>query len=267
MNSWHDPAGVGVLLACFSGVWGVAFLLRKKDSSADPETESNGLNKLNELFRRRMSHAPMAGIVFAAWICLSDVGVEAWYRAHETRAEPQAHWTVQWPAGAPGYKDIQMTDAARRMLRYDHAHNASWADEGLQWQVILLHWNGGRTAARLATGHTPEVCLTAAGRKPVARPDVKAFEVGRLELPFRRYDLDQEDPPLHVFYCLWNDRDTGRFSKSTSMTYSARFDPVLRGERNTGQRSIEIAVWGASTGPQAEEALNRELQKIIKVKQ
>jgi hypothetical protein len=42
---------------------------------------------------------------------------------------------------------------------------------------------------------------------------------------------------------------------------------VLRGERNTGQRSIEVAVWGAANGTQAEEALNRELQKIIKVKQ
>jgi hypothetical protein len=86
-------------------------------------------------------------------------------------------------------------------------------------------------------------------------------------MPFRRYDLEQEDPPLHVFYCLWNDRDAGRFSKSTSMTYAARFQPVLRGERNTGQRSIEVAVWGAPTETQAEEALHRQLQKIIKVKQ
>ena len=158
-----------------------------------------------------------------------------------------------------------MTTAARRLLRYDDAHNASWTDDSLRWQLILLHWNPGRAAARLATGHTPEVCLTAAGRKPSAKSEVKSFDINSISMPFRCYDLKQEEVPLHVFYCLWNERDSRRSSKSTSMSYMARFVPVVQGERNTGQRSIEVAVWGVATGAQAKEALATELRKIIKV--
>ncbi len=49
------------------------------------------------------------------------------------------------------------------------------------------------------------------------------------------------------------------------MTYANRFLPVIHGERNTGQRSIEIAVWGPLDTSEADQALKRELPKIIKV--
>jgi hypothetical protein len=49
------------------------------------------------------------------------------------------------------------------------------------------------------------------------------------------------------------------------MTYANRFAPVLAGRRNSGQRSLEIALWGIADQNEADAAFTRELEKLIKV--
>ena len=71
--------------------------------------------------------------------------------------------------------------------------------------------------------------------------------------------------PLHVFYCLWEDRAKAQSFRTTRMTYSNRLAPVLAGRRNSGQRLLEVAVWGLGDQQEAETALARELPKLIRV--
>ena len=151
------------------------------------------------------------------------------------------------------------------MLRYDEAVSAAWSDEGKLWQMVFLRWNPGRIAVHLAKSHTPASCLTAAGKNLVSVSNLKYFQVGPLELPFRVYVVEESGRKGYVFYCLWEDRAAQQGFAATSLTYRNRLEPVLAGRRNLGQRSLEVAVWGFEDAPLAEAALVRQLEKVIRV--
>jgi hypothetical protein len=89
--------------------------------------------------------------------------------------------------------------------------------------------------------------------------------VNGLELPFLSYVVKDESGPLHVFYCLWEDRANAQRFRTTRMSYANRLAPVLAGRRNSGQRSLEVAIWGMADQQEADAALAGELEKLIKV--
>jgi hypothetical protein len=151
-------------------------------------------------------------------------------------------------------------------LRYDEGFNGTWQRGNEQrWQAIFFRWNPGRIAVHLAKSHTPEVCLTAAGRELVSQSGLRPVPVHGLQFPFLSYVVKDENGPLHVFYCLWEDRADAQSFRTTTMTYANRLAPVLAGRRNSGQRSLEVAIWGIADHQEAEAALARELQTLIKV--
>jgi len=86
-----------------------------------------------------------------------------------------------------------------------------------------------------------------------------------LELIFRSYAARDESGPVHVFYCVWEERVGCRPVEASWLTYRNRLTPVLVGQRNAGQRSLELAVWGAGTEDQARSALGQALEHIIMV--
>src|SRR6185295_16125025 len=98
-----------------------------------------------------------------------------------------------------------------------------------------LHWRPGKTAAHLAQGHTPEVCLTAVGRELVSASELDWIESHGLRLPFRSYAIANCEPPVFVFYCLWDDRKGSRPFKTVALTYTDRLQLALAGQRNPGQ--------------------------------
>src|SRR5439155_18559486 len=104
------------------------------------------------------------------------------------------------------YGELALSATDRRLLRYDEATDARWEAEGAAWQVIFLRWNPGKTASHLAKGHTPEVCLTASGHNLSSTSELMWFLASGLRMPFRKYAVLDEARPLHVFYCLWDDR-------------------------------------------------------------
>jgi len=174
-------------------------------------------------------------------------------------------WAVEFPQEAVGFKELTISDAARQMLRYDEGKNAQWSDENLLWQVIYLRWNAGRIAAHLARGHTPEVCLTAAGHELEVIPEMKIMTLPGIRLPFRVYSFRSERGPVFVFYCLWEDRRQSLEFGTESLTYDSRLVAVREGRRNLGQRSLEVAVWGLADLPQAEAAMQGQLERLIHV--
>jgi len=202
------------------------------------------------------------------WLLAVELGTEAWYRYHEHRLPPPITWNVQFPRDNPTFREINLSPTTRQILRYDEGTHGTWQEiDGTVWQTIFLRWNPGRIAVHLAKGHTPESCLTAAGRELISRSDVGFVPVNGLALPFRSYLIKDESGPLHVFYCLWDDRATARSFRATRLTYANRLAPVLAGRRNSGQRSLEVAVAGFNTSAQAEAALQRELEKLVTTNQ
>jgi hypothetical protein len=86
-----------------------------------------------------------------------------------------------------------------------------------------------------------------------------------LNLPFRHYQVEDASGTLQVYYCLWSDLATEQGFERMSLTYRNRLEPVLNGRRNSGQRSLEVVVWGIADEGAAEERLVRELERVIRV--
>ncbi len=161
---------------------------------------------------------------------------------------------------------MPFSDKTKQLLRYDEGYNGIWQEGADQvWQAIFLRWNPGRIAVHLAKSHTPEVCLTAAGQEVVWQSELRGFPVQGLQLPFRSYVVKGQNSPVYIFYCLWEDRANAQGFSTTEMTYANRLAPVLAGRRNSGQRSLEIAISGISGQQEADAALAGHLDRLIHV--
>jgi exosortase/archaeosortase family protein len=342
--TWHDPAGVTILVACFLSLWLVAKGLGKAESrkqkaagsgqradagdqrvaqvpspasparipAGDSPTQGSKFKVQGSGFKVQGStfDAPPApssslsvggegqgkvasppsvlrfpwpvkssptspgsvsafqyfSIFLTAWLILVEAGTELWYRSHEWGVPKTTAWEVDLPRDNPTFRDLPFSDKTKQFLRYDEGYNGAWQQgDGQKWQAIFLRWNPGRIAVHLAKSHTPEVCLTAAGRELMSQSGLRAIPVHGLQLPFRSYVVRDENGPLHVFYCLWEDRASAQSFRTTRMSYANRLAPVLAGRRNSGQRSLEVAIWGITDQNEADAALARELDKLIKV--
>jgi exosortase/archaeosortase family protein len=268
--SWHDPAGVTILVACFFSLWGMGVLLKGKAEKLKPEmpkaesgrlaTEGGGTSGK----KFSISAFQFSAFALCIWILLTEFSVEAWYRSHEARVPAAAQWTVAWPVDNPAFKELPLADRTRQILRYDEGRNASWREDNLTWQAIFLRWKPGRTAIHLAQNHTPEVCMTAAGHTLSAISPQEWFEVNGLRMPFLAYQVTDAPRPFFVYYCLWDDRAGAQGFETMSLTYGNRLASVLAGLRNPGQRSLEIAVSGPDNAAEAGTAVREELEKLIK---
>jgi len=69
---------------------------------------------------------------------------------------------------------------------------------------------------------------------------------------------------VRVFYCLWEDRSADRNFDAAWLGARERLHAVLHGQRNSGQRSLELAVWGVPTQEEAEAAFSRVLNRILR---
>ena len=278
--SWHDPAGVTILLACFCCLWGMGVLL--KDRSQKAEGRSENAEKLKTKMLNRESGKREAEnrnltvdlrpptsvlrpltIALAFWLMLTETGVEAWYRSHEARLPLAAQWTVVWPTNNPAFKELPLSEPTRQILRYDEGRSATWQSANLVWQAVFLRWKPGRTAIHLAQNHTPEVCMTATGYTLKSISPQQWFEVHGLRMPFLAYQVTDAPQPFFIFYCLWDDRARTQGFETMGLTYGNRLAPVLSGLRNPGQRSLEIAVAGSESASEAEAALRAELETLI----
>jgi exosortase len=277
--SWHDPAGVTILLACFLSLWALAGWLRRvqspKSKVQSPESEApsavsvvRGPPVSGPVVSSQWSvvHSPVVPLSLLAWLFLVEVGTELWYRSHEWKVPTATAWHLEFPRDNATFHELPLSDKTRQFLRFDEGYNGTWQEGADQrWQAIFFRWDPGRIAAHLAKSHTPEVCLTAAGREVVSQSGLRPVAVQGLRLPFRSYVVKDQSGPLHVFYCLWEDRADAQAFRTTTMTYASRLAPVLAGRRNSGQRSLEVAIWGMGDEAQAEAALTQELQKLVKV--
>src|SRR5262249_21129185 len=107
------------------------------------------------------------------------------------------------------------------------------------------------------------------GRKVLSQAPLRHYSVNGLELPVIQYRISDESGPLQVFYCLWEDRPQKKKRDFSTMLlgYANRLEPVLAGRRNSGQRSLEIAVWGIADEAEAEAAFRGQLTRLVHVLQ
>ena len=273
IDKWHDPAGMTILAACFCGLWGLGELFGKMQKAANAKAESGKRKAETAVLPDAVVPATSnlqpstfnfkIAAALAAWIVLTEIGVEAWYRSHESRLPPATQWTVNWPVNNPTFKEMPLDPKALEILKCDENRSAGWRDNDIQWQVIFIRWNPG-TFVQL--GHTPNICMTGAGHTLTVVSNAEWFDAAGFRLPFVVYEVTDTPRPFYIFYCMWNDRlSAAGFGETFLRIYGNRLAPVLTGLRNAGQRSLEIAVDGVNSPDEARSAVRAELGKIVTV--
>jgi exosortase len=260
MQRWHDPAGLVVLGGTFVILWWISHRLAPRRVPVPEPVAAPMPANLPAAIPLLRGFA-----LLAAWIVAVEVAVEVWYRAHERGLAAPVVWQVDPPRERAAFQELPLTEATRQILRFDEGLNARWREpDGTAWQLIFLRWDPGRIGVQLAKNHTPEICLTSAGRQVISATPPQSLEVAGLRLPFRSYVVTDRGATAHVFYCLWEDQHPDQTFDSAALNFRSRLAAVAAGRRNLGQRSLELVVWGQPNEAAARAAVQRFLEQAIR---
>ncbi len=262
MEAWHDTAGILVMLIVLPGLMVLAHVMKPKASQAvsgSAPTPAPAPALLPILPR-------WLGIAALVWIGAALLLTEAWYRTHETNLVPNARWSVAWPAQSPRFKKTAVPENSLAILRCSDSEAASWQDdEGNEWSGFLLRWAPGKNSAQLAKGHRPDICFPAAGARLVEDFGQTTMQAGGVDLPFRHLSFESDTKLLHVFYCLWSDRQApDQAALPEDGSRDSRLLAVLAGQRHLGQRVLEIVLQGPDSSDEAVTALKQELPNLVR---
>lgn len=255
IGRFHDPAGYTVFTICLVVIAIIAEILRRRHTvtfAAAPATAHP-----NQLPRS-------LGPALCAWLVVVLIGTEVWYRP--SRAKESGLWTVQVPAAA---KPAPVSKEALSLLACDRDQSVVWKDEhGGQWTLFFFEWMPGTgRSAILARVHRPEICLPGVGLRETGPRGSINVDVAGFSLSFET--LQFQDPRggyVFVFFAPW-EFAPGTSGRSVSFSGNTRRDSlerVWRRERWLGQQTLELIVTGYQTRADADAALKRELEPIIR---
>ena len=85
-------------------------------------------------------------------------------------------------------------------------------------------------------------------------------------IPFHALDFEYAGERVDVFFCLWEDRSKPpeRLRIRDEWNRFAKLESVVLGERNLGQQVLEIVIFGYATAQEAEAALRRQMEELIR---
>lgn len=258
IKSWHDPAGLTILMACLFGLWGVSMWMG--GGSKIPAENSR-------VAPARAVRIPR--IILGLLLCLTiaaEAGTQAWYgyrEAHAARVEP---WSVAWPKQAQNWKEIPVAEQAQELLRYNEGGGGTWlGEDGRQWTMYFFKWLPGRTAGLFIKNHRPDICLPASGMKLRGGVQNKLFEVNGVKLPIRTYVFESGSTVLYVYYCYWDGSPPENAPQDQeNWTAAGRLDAVKRGKREVGTQMLEIVAAGYENETEAEQAVRQQLGSVVR---
>lgn len=257
MERWHDMAGLLIMLIVLPGLLGLSYLMKPREQ----RPEANVSEKFD------LRPIPIwIGLAMICWIATIEITTEMWYRSHERTLVSNVNWAVAWPDSASHFRKTELPENARVILRCSRSDSASWQDEiGDDWSAFVLSWNPGRNSAQLAKGHRPDICFPAAGAKLINDFGQVDIVADGFNMPFRYESFESGDKLLHVFYCLWSDRisPTDAISHEDG-SRGSRIRAALAGERNLGQKVLEIVISGPETNDEAIKLLRSQAPALIR---
>ncbi|MDP9004422.1 MAG: exosortase/archaeosortase family protein [Verrucomicrobiota bacterium] len=252
---WHDLIGTLAVVAGMAGLIGLAWLWKTNSAPASRSSKE-------PIVIRSLAQPWLA----LAWLCLVFGATEFWYRSHEKGLIDRPSWRAKWPEANGTLRQLPIPEATRVILRYDDARSATWEDpRGVLWWSFFARWKPARTALQLIRSHSPEICLPAIGRTFRGQLPRLTTHAGAVPLDFRAYEFEQNGRPLFVFVCLQEDKMAASSSTTDEPEWNmhGRLRAAWLGQRNLGQRLLEIAVTGFDGFPEAREAAERMVSGIV----
>jgi hypothetical protein len=136
---------------------------------------------------------------------------------------------------------------------------------GVLWWTFFARWEPQQTALLLVRSHSPEICLPAAGRTFLREVEPLAVETETLPLSFRVYHFEHGGRPLFVYVSIQEDKvpPGANAIAASEWNLQGRLRAVAHGQRNLGQRLLEIAVIGLEDAQQANAALAQTVRQIV----
>ena len=265
LTSWHDPVGIAVLIGGMAGLVALGWLMREKEPP--PHAPRNVQQNTSPGLALYGGWAPHALAI--VWLIGIFVATEAWYRSHERELVDVPAWEPRWPTDEPTFRLMPIAETTRAILRYDEASSAAWEEpRTVRWWSFFAYWRPQRTALQLVRSHSPEICLPAAGRTFVQERPAILVDTEVLPLRFRVYEFEQRDRPLFVFVCIQEDKasQSRGAPESNDWNTRSRLLTVWKGQRNLGQRLLEIAVTGFDDFLRAREAFAATIVTLVEKK-
>ncbi|HYP15802.1 MAG TPA: exosortase/archaeosortase family protein [Opitutus sp.] len=259
-EKWHDTVGNIVMILCLVLLWVLAEAFqrwRSRPAQIEPTKAPTP------------ARAPFPfwfALLGVAWLGTAEAANEGWYARHERAAAAPIAWDLKWPGEAPDFRQDELGERSRALLKYNEGHLATWrTQEGFRWQMYYLRWLPGRVSKFLAGGHYPTVCLPAGGLRLVSETGPFVSHVGGLTIPFVTYLFDDNGRDVYVFHAILEDNQASYDSRVVyrQANSTERLRSVLRGERNLGQRVIGVAITGPLDAGEARDTLESTLQQIV----
>ncbi len=292
VDRWHDAAGYTIVGVVFLGSLGLAALLGRRrrqveSGKAKGEKEDAPTSDL----RPPSSDFPLSTFPFLlslilslAWLLAVELGVEAWYRAHEKDLVVVGNWNVRAPENAPGFREIKIDEGVRQTLRFDQGREVVWKSGSSGAfstnYLFFFRWNPGSSSVLRARAHRPDICLPSIGWTLIADLGTKTYRgPGEIPIAARHVTFRQTQGSVvaHTFFCLQEDkihRSEARpdllLAQGVQPEWSmqARVRVVREGIRNLGQQVLETIVISSTRmeDAAAEARFGELLREVVEAK-
>lgn len=281
VSEWHDFAGYAIVAVVFVGSLGLTALLAKRSSRA-PEGESARKPKAaaqrSEFTRSFFRLPPSAFLLSLTWLVAVELGVEAWYRAHEKNLAVSGSWKVQPPQKAAGFREIPIDEQVRQTLRFDEGREVTWksgpAGAATTNYLFFFRWNPGSSSVLRARAHRPDICLPSIGWKLLSDLGTKNYVgPGEISIPARHVSFKQTQGNVvaHTFFSLQEDKINRNETRPDLLlpggvqpgwSFRARTRVVREGIRNLGQQVLETIL--VSTPPMDDATAETRFAELVK---
>ncbi len=266
LHQWHDFIGTAVVIAGMAGLLAIAWLLHERESGSGLSVAIPATSAIPvRAWSNRSTEAPSTFIALA-WLIAICAATELWFRAHERELIARPVWSARWPIGDGTREAVPIAETTRAILRYDDATSAVWEEpRGTIWGAFSRAGNLADRARQLVRSHSPEICLPAAGRTFRAELAPVTVDTSLLPLLFRAFEFEENGRPLFVFVCIQEDKVAPADLESQRAGFNARgrLLAAWHGERNLGQRLLELALIGVDDVQTAQEELERTVRATV----
>ncbi len=271
INQWHDPAGFVILIATMVILWTVCALAAKFPALVSDLPNHRNTDYLKD--RSTETPRPSVALVTIAVVAaslLTAISTEAWFRYQERSVLQAPGWTIAPAPSKSGITDEPLSDHVRDLLMYDTGIQRSWTDEnGRNLHLIYLRWEPSKKSAFLSTPHAPEWCQSSFGRRIVSKSEERVTRVHGIPIRYHIYEIAGPGGNFHLLYVPNDTRSGDELIDAYAMAGVAtqdrwqRFRWALEGRRNTGNRSLQLALVGETDAQAAVQAMLQMLPQLI----
>jgi exosortase len=203
---------------------------------------------------------------------LVEAGISAYYRTMEAHVTPLQPLTLNWDQATDlSFEILEVPESVASVLEFDFGERISlqWDDGMIAFATFYGYTGEDQMASVSSFGHSPEVCLTAVGGKPVRTKDPLQARIQGEDVVLENYEFafsgDGHSQVIKVFWLVWEPRNMGVMAEDLqSLSWKNQWMLVKSGRRDFSRQVILIRFPGEFPDALIEKRLRRLLREVSK---